>query len=96
MTRITNSAAARTAAKAALALATLVALATAAGAVDGRVQSACASDYFAYCSQHDPDSAGARRCMRANGFKLSSGCVSALVAVGEVSKSEVARRSAGK
>jgi hypothetical protein len=34
--------------------------------------------------------------MRANGFKLSAGCVSALVAVGEVSKSEVARRSAGK
>ena len=96
MTHITTSAAARTATKAALALGTLVLLGTAAGAVNDRVQSACASDYFAYCSQHDPDSPAVRQCMRANGLKLSPVCVSALVAAGEVSKSEVARRSAGK
>jgi hypothetical protein len=54
---------------------------------------ACASDYYAYCSQHDPDGPGVRRCMRANGLKLSNSCVSALVAAGEVSKEEVARRA---
>ncbi|HZT47226.1 MAG TPA: hypothetical protein VFA64_04580 [Hyphomicrobiaceae bacterium] len=76
-------------------LAALVALATQAGAVSLRVQMACASDYYAYCSQHDPDGPGVRRCMRANGLKLSKSCVSALIAAGEVSKEEVARRAAG-
>ena len=69
---------------------------TQANAASARVQMACASDYFAYCSQHDPDSPGVRRCMRANGLKLSMGCVNALIAAGEVSKEEVARRAAGK
>jgi hypothetical protein len=32
--------------------------------------------------------------MRAVGHRLSKGCISALVAAGEVSKGEVARRSA--
>jgi hypothetical protein len=31
--------------------------------------------------------------MRANGLKLSKGCVNALIAAGEVSKDEVARRA---
>ena len=96
MTGNATSAAARTASKAVLALATLVVLATAAAAVDRRVERACANDYLTYCSQHDPDGPGVRQCMRANGLKLSAGCVSALVAAGEVSKSEIARRSAGK
>ena len=96
MTRITTSAAARTATKTVLALGTLVLLATAVGAADARVERACASDYLAYCSQHDPDGPGVRQCMRANGLKLSAGCVNALVAAGEVSKTEVSRRSAGK
>jgi hypothetical protein len=34
--------------------------------------------------------------MRSVGIKLSQGCINALVASGEVSKSEVARRSAGQ
>jgi hypothetical protein len=34
--------------------------------------------------------------MRANGLKLSMTCVNALIAAGEVSKAEVARRAAGK
>ena len=34
--------------------------------------------------------------MRAVGYKLSKGCISALVAAGEVSKTEVARRSASQ
>ena len=85
-----------TAAKVALALSAVVLCTTAASAVSTRVQSACAGDYMAYCSQHDPDGPGARRCMRANGPKLSKGCLDALIAAGEVSKAEVARRSGGK
>ncbi len=96
MTGFATSAAVRTASKVVLALATLVVLATAAAAVDRRVERACANDYLTYCSQHDPDGPSVRQCMRANGLKLSAGCVSALVAAGEVSKSEVGRRSAGK
>jgi hypothetical protein len=82
--------------KVAFGLGSLILLATDVGAVDGRVSSACASDYLAYCSQHDPDGQGTRRCMRANGLKLSQACVNALVAAGEVSKREVARRAASK
>ena len=66
------------------------------GAVDGRVRSACTGDYLTYCSQHDPDGPGTRRCMRANGPRLSQACLNALVAAGEVSKREVSRRSASK
>ena len=77
-------------------LGSFILLAGNAAAVDGRVSSACASDYLTYCSQHDPDGPGTRRCMRANGLRLSQGCVNALVAAGEVSKREVARRAASK
>jgi hypothetical protein len=83
-------------AKVAFGLGSLILLAADAGAVDGRVSSACAGDYFAYCSQHDPDGPATRRCMRANGHKLSKACVNALVAAGEVSKREVARRTSSK
>jgi hypothetical protein len=96
MTRKTTSFVARSATGAALASATLIAFVTQAGAVSASVQSACASDYLAYCSQHDPDGPGVRRCMRANGLKLSKSCVNALIAAGEVSKDEVSRRSANK
>jgi len=96
MTSTTPSLVARSAVGAAVAAASLIAFVTQAGAVNARVQSACANDYLSYCSQHDPDGPGARRCMRANGLKLSKSCVDALVAAGEVSKAEVARRSAGK
>lgn len=65
-----------------------------ASAVSLSVQLACATDYYAYCSKHDPDGPGVRSCMRANGMKLSQRCVNALVAAGEVSKAEVERRSA--
>ena len=82
--------------KVAFGLGSLILLATDVSAVDARVSSACASDYLSYCSQHDPDGPGTRRCMRANGLKLSQACVNALVAAGEVSKREVARRAASK
>jgi hypothetical protein len=77
---------------AALAFAALSASAMQAGAASARVQAACANDYFAYCSSHDPDGPGVRQCMRANGTRLSKGCLNALIAAGEVSKAEVARR----
>jgi hypothetical protein len=63
------------------------------GAVDSRVSAACANDYLAHCSKHDPDGPGVRRCMRAAGPRLSPTCVNALIDAGEVSKEEVARRA---
>lgn len=74
-------------------IASLFVFATQASAVDARVRSACMADYFAYCSQHDPDGPGVRQCMRANGPKLSKACLNALVAAGEVSKAEVSKRA---
>ena len=84
MTVIATSAAARAASKAVLALGTLVLVATGAGAADPRVERACANDYLAYCSQHDPDGPGVRQCMRAVGPNLSRQCIGALIAAGEV------------
>lgn len=65
-----------------------------ASAVSARVKVACASDYFAYCRAHAVGSPGVRQCMHAAGPKLSKRCVNALVAAGEVSQAEVARRAA--
>jgi hypothetical protein len=84
----------RAALAAAIAIASVIIPATQAGAVSLRVTMACANDYFAYCSKHDPDGAAVRTCFHANGPKLSKGCVDALVAAGEVSKAEVERRAA--
>ena len=85
--------AARTILKACIGLGTVFLFMTSAEAVDSRVRDACMGDYFAYCSQHDPDGSGVRHCMRTNGRKLSPPCLNALVAAGEVSKKQVARRS---
>ena len=60
------------------------------------VKMACASDYYAHCSQHTPDSPGVRQCMRSVGKNLSKGCISALVAAGEVSKSVIEKKVAAK
>jgi hypothetical protein len=70
--------------------------ATQASAASLTVQLACAADYYAYCSKHDSEGPGVRQCMRANGEKLSSRCLNALIGAGEVSKAEVERRSAAK
>jgi hypothetical protein len=94
MTPEANRTAARVIAGIVLGLGAALMSMTAANAVDARVRSACTGDYLAYCSEHDPDGKGVRRCMRANGHKLSSGCLNALVAAGEVSKKEIRRRSA--
>lgn len=69
--------------------------ATTAGAVSSSVKVACLGDYYSYCSKHAVGSQRLRQCMRTNGLKLSSRCVDALVAAGEVSRAEVARRAAG-
>jgi hypothetical protein len=94
MTPIATALSIRAALFAAVALAGSGYAADDAGAVSLRVKLACASDYYAYCSDHAPDSPGVRQCMRSTGLKLSKGCVDALVGAGEVSKEEVARRSA--
>jgi len=65
-----------------------------ANAVSPQVRNACAGDYLSNCSAFQPESAQTRKCMRAVGYKLSKRCISALVAAGEVSKAEIARRSA--
>lgn len=65
-------------------------------AVSQQVRSACAGDYLSHCSAFEPESTQTRKCMRAVGYKLSKGCISALVAAGEVSKAEIARRSASR
>ena len=79
----------------ALALGTVFA-ATQAGAVSSSVKSACASDYFAHCSMHSPDSPGVRQCMRKVGLGLSKQCLGALVAAGQAPKSALERKVAKK
>lgn len=76
-----------------LALAGITMMTSNAFAVSLRVQMACASDYYAHCSAYGPDSAQTRSCMRAVGAGLSKGCISALVAAGEVSGAATSRRS---
>lgn len=63
-----------------------------AAAVSPAVKMACLGDYLSYCSAHPVGSQALRSCMSANGGNLSKRCVSALVAAGEVSASEVDRR----
>jgi len=84
----------RTILAAALALGTLAVSVNEASATSLAVKMACAQDYYAHCSQHQPDSPGVRKCMRAVGKNLSKGCISALVAAGEVSKSVVEKKVA--
>lgn len=59
-----------------------------------RVKLACAGDYYAYCSSYGLDSPELRQCINNVSTRLSQGCIKALVAEGEVSQREVARRFA--
>jgi hypothetical protein len=77
-----------------LTFAIIAATATQASAVSSSVRSACTGDYLSYCSAHAPNSPGVRRCMRANGPKLSRRCVNALIKAGYVSKRKTRRRAA--
>ncbi|MCC7253703.1 MAG: hypothetical protein IT540_17735 [Hyphomicrobium sp.] len=85
----------RTILAAAITLGTLTASGQA-GAVSLAVKMACATDYYAHCSQHDPNSPGVRKCMRAVGKNLSSRCINALVAAGEVPKSVIEKKVASR
>jgi hypothetical protein len=69
----------------------LLVYSSAASAVGWKTQMNCASDYYAYCSKFAVGSADVRRCMRSNGPRLSKACVEALIADGEISRSEVGR-----
>ncbi len=82
---------------AAISFGSIAAGSTQASATSLAVQLACATDYYAYCSKHDPDDPdgpGVRGCMRAAGPKLSNRCVNALIGAGEVSKAEVDAKKA--
>lgn len=63
-------------------------------AVGFKTQFNCASDYYSYCSQHSIGSPGLRKCMRANGPRLSKACINALIEDGEVSRAEVEQEKA--
>jgi hypothetical protein len=76
------------------ALFALVAAPASSNAVGLSTQLNCASDYYAYCSSHPVGSPGVRKCMRANGPRLSKGCINALIADGEISKTEVEQTKA--
>jgi hypothetical protein len=78
----------------AVTFALIAASATQASAVSRAVKMACIGDYLSYCSAYSPSSAEVRSCFRANGPKLSSSCVKALVKHGYVSQAEVNRRAA--
>ncbi len=81
---------------AALALTTLAVSSNSASALSLGVKMACASDYYAHCSQHAVGSPGVRQCMRAVGTGLSKSCINALIAAGEVPKSVVEKQVAAK
>jgi hypothetical protein len=65
-----------------------------AAAIDERVRNACREDYYTFCNAHEVGSEALRECMRKADKKLSPSCIDALVAAGEVSGKEVARRRA--
>lgn len=76
------------------ALFALVAAPASSNAVGLSTQLNCASDYYAYCSSHPVGSPGVRKCMRANGPRLSKSCINALISDGEISKTEVEQTKA--
>lgn len=64
-------------------------------AVSDQVRHSCRNDYYTHCPSHAVGSNTLRQCMKSAGPKLSSGCIKALVASGEISQAEmqsIARR----
>ena len=55
----------------------------------------CAEAYHKFCGEYGLDSAALRDCMDLNGRALPRDCIEALIAAGEVSRSEVDRRKKG-
>ena len=70
----------------------LCASSVSATAVGWQTQMSCASDYYAFCSKFSVGTPELRKCMRANGPRLTKSCISALIADGEISKAEVAQQ----
>ena len=79
---------------AAILLSVLALSTTGVGAASVRTKLACLSDFRSYCSSYKVGSNELRQCMSANGPRLSKKCINALVADGEISEAEVARRAA--
>jgi hypothetical protein len=57
-----------------------------------QLQRACANDYKVHCGQFGLETEALRLCMNRVGHRLTTTCVNALVAAGEVSQAEVNRR----
>jgi hypothetical protein len=72
-----------------LAAIALTVSAAAASAVSDQVKFSCRDDYYTHCPSHAVGSANLKRCMKSAGPKLSSQCIKALVASGEISHAEV-------
>ena len=73
-------------------LAMLASAANAAPRYSKELQRACASDYKQHCSEFGLETSALKLCMNRVGHRLSTTCVNALVAAGEVTQSEVNRR----
>lgn len=67
----------------------LLTTASMAFAVTDQVRMSCREDYYTHCPSHAVGSTNLRRCMKNAGPKLSSQCIKALVASGEISNAEV-------
>ena len=70
----------------ALAMLLVTILAQDAFAYSREVRRACRADYYAHCNTHAVGSPELRTFMRKVGKRLSSGCIGALKASGEVAK----------
>jgi len=77
-----------------LSLGIVIATASSACAVGFKTKLNCASDYYAYCSQHALGGPELRKCMHDNGPRLSKACLNALIEDGEVSRADVERERA--
>lgn len=78
---------ARPGVRAAAAVAAVLAFAaagTTANAYTARVNSACERDYYRFCAKYSIGTPELRSCMLASRRALSSRCVNALIAAGEV------------
>lgn len=79
-----------------LAIAVVMASASAAHAVSERVKRACQADYYAFCGEHAVDSPSLRFCMRRAQARLSAPCVKELARSKEVTQADIKRYKARK
>lgn len=67
-----------------------------ANAVSKRVEAACKGDYRRLCPSYKVGSGALRACMEAKQNEISSRCVDALIASGEVDRARAQSRSASR